>query len=152
VLHYIGAGQVLFHATAATWRWRLGAGDVYFARYWLQAIRRLCRAKLAESDGATLSADHRAPAAGEFAAASPSDELAQTRMDSAELRRAAERTGGRFYTFETADRLLSDLPTGRRSVVETLPPRPLWNAWPVLATFFALLVAEWVLRKRGGMV
>jgi hypothetical protein len=73
-------------------------------------------------------------------------------MDAAELRRAAQQTGGRFYTFETADRLPQDLPSGQRVVIETLPPRPLWNTWPVLALFLVLLVGEWILRKRRGMV
>ena len=45
---YVGAGKVLFHATDETWRWRYRAGDAYFARYWVQTIRSLCRSKLAE--------------------------------------------------------------------------------------------------------
>ena len=54
--------------------------------------------------------------------------------------------------FETADRLLGDLPPGRQVPIESLPPRPLWNKWPVLALFLGLLIAEWILRKRRGMV
>ena len=45
-LQYVGAGKVLFHATDETWRWRYRVGDRYFARYWVQTIRYLCRAKL----------------------------------------------------------------------------------------------------------
>jgi hypothetical protein len=84
--------------------------------------------------------------------APPAGEFAQVRADTAELRRAAEQTGGRFYTLETANRLLNDLPSGQQVPLETLPPRPLWNTWPVLASFLLLLVAEWILRKRRGMV
>ena len=73
-------------------------------------------------------------------------------MDAAEMRRAAEQTGGRFYTFDTADRLLDDLPPGRQVPIESLPPLPLWNPWPVLALFLGLLIAEWILRKRREMV
>ena len=47
VMHYAGAGKVLFHATDETYRWRRRVGDVYFARYWIQTIRYLCRSKLA---------------------------------------------------------------------------------------------------------
>ena len=43
--------------------------------------------------------------AADFTVAPPAGEFAQVRMDAAEMRRAAEQTGGRFYTFETADRL-----------------------------------------------
>jgi hypothetical protein len=73
-------------------------------------------------------------------------------MDAAEMRRAAEQTGGRFYTFETMGRLLGDLPPGRQVPIESLPLRPLWNTWPVLLVFLLLLIAEWILRKRKGMV
>jgi hypothetical protein len=228
-LQYVGAGKVLFHATDETWRWRYRAGDAYFGRYWVQSLRYLCRAKLADAGRpVTLSTDRREYAEGEpvrlrarfaderlapaeddgvsvvveqsgrqtqrlqlhrmaagrgvfegelsrpapgdyhawiavpslqgqapaadFAVTLPAGEFAQIRMDAAEMRRAAEQTGGRFYTFETADHLLGDLPPGRQVPIESLPPRPLWNTWPVLALFLGLLIAEWILRKRRGMV
>lgn len=228
-LQYVGAGKVLFHATDETWRWRYRVGDVYFARYWVQTIRFLCRAKLAEAgQPVVLAADRREYAQGEpvrlrarfaderlapaedrgvtvvvelsgrqtqrlelhrtaagrgvfeglldrpvpgsyhawiavpalggqtpaadFAVAPPAGEFAQVRTDAAALRRAAQETGGRFYTFENAARLLQDLPAGRQVPIESLPPRPLWNTWPVLMLFLVLLISEWILRKRGGMV
>ena len=91
-------------------------------------------------------------AAVDFAVARPQGELAEVRMDAVEMRRAAEMTDGQFYTFATADRLLDDLPPGRQVPIESLPPLPLWNRWPVLALFLGLLIGEWVLRKRKGMV
>jgi hypothetical protein len=228
VMHYVGAGKVLFHATDETWRWRFRVGDLCFARYWLQTIRYLARSKLAEGDrSATLRADRReyrqgepvrlrlrfhdeslAPAedngaavvvessagktqrlqlqrdgvgrgafeggienlplgayhawvavpqsaggapATDFTVVAPPGEFAQVEMDRQEMQRAAEQSRGRFYTLATADRLLDELPEGRQVAVESLPPRPLWNSWPVLLAFFGLLVAEWVLRKLGGM-
>ena len=212
-----------------TWRWRYRVGDVFFARYWVQTIRYLCRAKLtdagrpvvlasnrreyaqgepvrlrarfaderlapADDNGVTVVVElsgrqtqrlqlHRAAAgrgvfegvldrpapgsyhawiavptlggqtpAADFSVLPPAGEFAQVRMDSAELRRAAEQTGGRFYTFETADRLARELPAGHQVPIESLPPRPLWNKWPLLALVFVLLIAEWILRKRKGMV
>ena len=45
--HYVGAGEVLFHATDETWRWRWRTDDRYFARYWGQVTRRLGRRRLA---------------------------------------------------------------------------------------------------------
>ena len=90
--------------------------------------------------------------ATDFTVAPPASEFAQIRIDAAEMRRAAHETGGRFYTFESADRLLRDLPPGRQVPIESLPPLPLWNKWPLLMLFLGLLIAEWILRKRRGMV
>jgi hypothetical protein len=228
VMHYVGAGRVLFHATDETWRWRFRVGDLYFARYWVQTIRYLARSKLAEGDRtATLTTDRReyrlgepvqlrlrfhderlAPAeddgvlivvehaggktqrlklersrggrgvfegsldspplgsyhawvaapqlagpapAADFTVLAPPGEFARVEMDAREIQRAAEQSRGRSYTMATAERLLSDLPEGRQVPIESLPPRPLWNTWPVLLAFLTLLVAEWVLRKLGGM-
>jgi hypothetical protein len=36
--------------------------------------------------------------------------------------------------------------------LDTDPPIPLWNTWPVLALFLLVITAEWVLRKRKQMV
>jgi hypothetical protein len=63
---YVGAGKVLFHATDGTWRWRFRVGDVFFARYWVQSIRSLARAKLLSGDrGAELTVDRRQYRRGE---------------------------------------------------------------------------------------
>ncbi|MDX1945123.1 MAG: hypothetical protein SFU86_06935 [Pirellulaceae bacterium] len=229
LLQFIGAGKVLFHATDETYRWRFRAGDVYFARYWVQAIRYLCRAKLlAAGRGAELTTDRdeyrrgdpvrlrvrffddrlapqaddgvvvviqraggerRAislrrtaadrgifegvssgladgdyrvwiaaptlegqPPAQEFVISAPPGELARTRMDAAELAQAAKISLGKFYRFAEVDRLLADLPRGRQVRIESLPPRPIWNA-PLLAGLFVLLIGgEWLLRKRLGLL
>ena len=229
VMQYVGAGKVLFHGTDETWRWRYRVGDVFYARYWIQMIRYLCRSKLSDSGaGADLVTDRReyqqgepvvlrvrfddprrAPAAddgvtvvveqegrqmqrvklrrsaagqalfqgtvprpsvgeyhawlavpsmegvapsADFRVVAPPGEFERIEMDAVALRRAAERTGGRFYTFETARRLIRDLPKGRQVPVESLPPVPLWNRWFVLLLFLMLLVTEWILRKWGDMV
>jgi len=56
--HYVGAGEVLFHATDETWRWRWQTDDRFFARYWGQVVRRLGRGRLAAGQqGAQLAAD-----------------------------------------------------------------------------------------------
>lgn len=127
-LRRTAAGQALFQAALS----RLGAGD-YHA--WLA---------VPTMEGVAPSAD--------FRVAAPPGEFERIEMDAVALRRAAERTGGRFYTFDSAARLLRDLPQGRQVPVESLPPVPLWNRWFVLLAFLTLLVAEWVLRKWGDMV
>jgi hypothetical protein len=67
LFQYVGPGRVLFHAFDSTWRWRRGAGDAFFARYWVQTIRFLARGKLHSGRGATLSADRREYRRGEVA-------------------------------------------------------------------------------------
>jgi hypothetical protein len=228
-LQFIGAGKVVFHATDETHRWRFRVGDVYFARYWVQTIRYLCRARLlAGNRAAELTTDreqyrrgdvvglrvrffddrlaptqddgvdvaiqegggerrtvtlHRhvvdrgvfegsagplpdgkyrawlttpaiagQPPAREFTIVAPPGELAHITMDAAELREAAKISGGRFYTFNDAGKLLSDLPRGRQVRIESLPPRPLWNAPLLAGLFVALIAAEWLIRKRVGLL
>ena len=58
LMHYVGAGKVVFHCTDETWRWRRRVGDVYFARYWVQTLRDLSRSALLDKDRkAELSVD-----------------------------------------------------------------------------------------------
>jgi len=228
-MQYVGAGKVLMHTTDETWRWRRRVGDVFFARYWVQTVRYLCRSKLAdaggsvvlttdraeyspgepvrlrvrfaderlapaEDDGVTVvlenpghktqrirlrrvsagrgafegvlsrpavgtyhawvaapATEGRAPAA-DFTVKPPAGEFEQVSAEMATLRRVCQQTKGRFYTFENAARLLKDLPAGRQVPIESLPPKPLWNKWPLLLLLMILLVGEWLLRKMGGMV
>ena len=229
MMHYAGAGKVLFHATDETWRWRYRIGDVLFARYWVQSIRYLARSKLLGSDrNAEMTVDRREYRRGEpvrirvrfvdertapsvddgvavvieqkgnksrrmklhrtsasrgvfegvftgasegnfhvymvapspegkapsadFLVTAPPGEFQRVRMDVAELARAAEKTRGKFYRIQTASNLLNDLPDGRQVPFESLPPEVLWNQWWVLSLFLGLLITEWILRKRKGLL
>jgi hypothetical protein len=92
------------------------------------------------------------PPAVEFEVVEPPGEKSRLEADIADLRLAAEKTQGKFYTFTTADRLLRDLPTGRQVRIESMPPEPIWN-YPILAGLFvALIVTEWLLRKYVGLL
>jgi hypothetical protein len=83
---------------------------------------------------------------------SPQSELTHLQMNVADLRLAATRSRGRFYSIHNADRLLRDLPRGRQVPIESLPVIPIWNS-PVLAgLFITLITMEWLMRKRAGMV
>lgn len=224
---YVVAGRVLFHAIDSTWRWRIGVGDTYFARYWVQAIRSLARGKLGSGRGAQLTSDRReyrrgetirlrarfldprlapagdevnvlvdaagqarrratlrrnpttdgvfdgtladfpvgqyevlmaepqlpgSPPSAQFSVVAPPGEFARLEMDAAALAAAAETTRGKFYTIANADRLIDELPAGRRAPIENLPPISIWNRWWLLAAFLAAITSEWVLRKRKGML
>jgi hypothetical protein len=87
-----------------------------------------------------------------FRVEAPVNEFERIEMNSAELIRAAESTGGKFYTPLTTETLLKDLPTPSKVPLDTDPPIPLWNTWPVLTLFLALITLEWVFRKRRQMV
>jgi hypothetical protein len=87
-----------------------------------------------------------------FRVEAPVNEFERIEMNEQELLRAAESTGGKFYTPLAADGLFKDLPNPAKVPLDTDPPIPLWNTWPVLGVFLALLTAEWVFRKRKQMV
>ena len=225
---FVGAGNVIFHATDETWRWRFRTGDALWGRYWLQTIRYLSRAKLLgkarsaeiatdretfrrgdvvnlrvrflderqdsaqdegmenvlEQDGgrnrrvtlnragrrgmfetslaglppgryrAWMAAPTMADGAPttDFTIEDPGGEMARLQMNAKELQRAADRSGGKYYTFATASTMLEDLPEGRQVPIEALEPISIWNHWRLAVVFVSLLVTEWLLRKRAGMV
>ena len=101
--------------------------------------------KEARNIASTLPADN-------FRVDPPQTEMARVEMDAAEMRQAADMTRGHYYTSQDVSRLIDDLPAGRPVPIETLPSLPLWNRWPVLALILGLLIGEWWLRKRRGMV
>ena len=81
----------------------------------------------------------------------PDTEMKRLEMDATDLREAARISGGEFYTIETAGTLIDKLPRGRQVRIESLPPVPIWNAWEVALLLTALLVTEWLLRRRMGI-
>ncbi len=87
-----------------------------------------------------------------FRVEAPVNELERTQMNEPELVHAAELTGGKFYTPLGVETLLKDLPRPSKVPLDTDPPIPLWNTWPVLSLFLLLITTEWVFRKRRQMV
>jgi hypothetical protein len=87
-----------------------------------------------------------------FRVDAPAGELEHVEMNEPELARAATASGGKFYTPATVATLLDDLPRPQKVPLDTDPPVPLWNTWPVLGLFLTLITAEWLLRKRKQMV
>jgi von Willebrand factor type A domain len=92
------------------------------------------------------------PATASFRVDAPVNEREHVEMNEPELIRAAESTGGKFYTPLAAGTLLKDLPKPSKVPLETDPPIPLWNTWPLLTLFLLLITTEWVFRKRKQMV
>jgi hypothetical protein len=44
------------------------------------------------------------------------------------------------------------LPKPSTVPLDTDPPIPLWNTWPILTLFLLLITTEWVFRKSKQMV
>jgi hypothetical protein len=82
-------------------------------------------------------------------------EFLETRMNAELLQQIAYRTGGKFFTPATAGGLRAALDS-----LGTLAPREERHAqaielphWPTLLAFIILLLAaEWIVRKRSGML
>lgn len=56
---YVGSGKSMFVGVDDTWRWRLGVGDRYFGRFWVQALRFMARSRLQADREAELTTDRR---------------------------------------------------------------------------------------------
>lgn len=94
-----------------------------------------------------------APAARFVVEAAPS-ELTQPEADYAALRAVATKTGGAFFsaaevTREELEASIRKLPPTK---LEPLPDRPLWNHPLAAVLLFGSLSAEWLLRRKWGMV
>lgn len=78
----------------------------------------------------------------------PRVEFRDPRLNRALLADLAERSGGRYYEIDEADRIAGDLPDRHETVVVREPPRTLWDTWRLLALLVGLLTVEWAVRKR----
>lgn len=93
------------------------------------------------------------PASDAFVVESDPVELQRATVDLIALSDVAAITGGAVVPIdEAADRLLSLIPEGRSMRIRPLPSVPIWNHPLVALLLFALLVAEWLLRRRWGSV
>ncbi len=54
---FVGAGKSMFVGLDDTWRWRIGVGDRYFGRFWIQALRFMARDRLTKDQPAELTTD-----------------------------------------------------------------------------------------------
>ncbi|MEC8337727.1 MAG: hypothetical protein VXZ84_06245 [Planctomycetota bacterium] len=90
--------------------------------------------------------------AASFTVVAPAGEMTRTALDQLQLQQAAERSRGRYFSLENVNKLFVVLPEGERVPVATLPPIPLWNNWRTFMLLFVLLLTEWLLRKRLGML
>lgn len=79
-------------------------------------------------------------------------ELSNPAADPELLKQIAEITGGKPLVPEQLDKYLATLDDDKFTSFERQEEYRLWDNWPFLLTFTALLSAEWWLRKRKGWV
>ena len=86
----------------------------------------------------------------------PPSEVDRVQMNSIDLKLAAQESNGKYAPLEKLDQLLAELPAGRQVNIAARPPVILWNDWRISTTFaglfLALITAEWILRRRVGML
>ena len=118
MLHFIGAGKIVFHATDETHRWRFRVGDVYFARYWVQTIRYLARSKLLSgSRTVEITTDREQYRRGD-------DVVMRVRFLDDRLAPPADDGVMVNLEAESAQRRPNALPPTRTTGCRTSPPRP----------------------------
>jgi len=88
----------------------------------------------------------------QFQVVAPPGESTETVMDEQALREAAEKSGGKYFSWDEAADLADHLPAAKQVRVEVLDQVPLWNAHWLAGLFIVLIVTEWLLRKRWGML
>jgi hypothetical protein len=92
------------------------------------------------------------PAAVRFTVSAPPGELARLAVERQTLTEAAQETGGVACTLQTAGRLPEELPPAVPVTLEHLPSQRLASGHTVIGLLVGLLVAEWILRRRWGLV
>jgi hypothetical protein len=80
-----------------------------------------------------------------------SAEFADTSQDIEFLRELAQRTGGRYAAPEELPALAVELPRAPRPVV-LRSEIEIWNTTPMFLLFVVVMSAEWLLRKRYGLL
>jgi hypothetical protein len=87
-----------------------------------------------------------------FVVEPPASELAKPSMNRDELLQAARISNGRFFTAAGLETLIQTLPPPAKVPLDTDPPIPLWNSWPIMILFLLILLTEWLLRRKFEMV
>lgn len=83
----------------------------------------------------------------------PPGEMYGLRLNRSDLMRAAEQSGGHYYSLATVHTLPQDLPEGKRtSRSGSSPPWGLWSHWVLYLIALTLLAVEWIIRKQRNLL
>ena len=97
-------------------------------------------------DGQVIGSDQGRFSAGEFHI-----EFVSTRMREGLLQKMAQVSGGKYYTSAQIEKMSNELHFPPQQLQQTREIN-LWNKWLVLLLFIGLLVVEWSIRRRKGML
>tara|TARA_B100001105_G_C22175602_1_gene350452 strand:- start:18 stop:653 length:636 start_codon:yes stop_codon:yes gene_type:complete len=115
------------------------------------ALRYLPMGEYATRVSATLNGISLGTDTGGFTVGDASIEFDQTKMNQPLLTQLSAMTGGQFYSVEESDQLIDDLSFSAVSTQQTRDIQ-LWNHPTILFLFIVLLTAEWLLRRRYGLL
>ena len=93
-----------------------------------------------------------APVSVKFTVHAPAGEMARLVVDRRALSAAARESHGKSYTPATVGQLPADLPPTLPVTLEHLPSQRLASQHTVIGLLIGLLVVEWILRRRNGLV
>jgi len=83
----------------------------------------------------------------------PKGELEEIRLKESDLRKAAAETAGDYFTLDQGLNAFDKVPDGpRQKLDQPCPPLPFWNHPLMFALVMAMLIAEWMLRKRARLL
>ncbi|HUS57811.1 MAG TPA: hypothetical protein VM141_04090, partial [Planctomycetota bacterium] len=82
-----------------------------------------------------------------FMVGDPTLEFRETDINRELLEEIARISKGKYYTPQTAPRLLDDI-VSKAKTVPTIEKNEVWNEWWVLVAFVALMTSEWIVRKK----
>lgn len=123
---------------------RSGQGDIFTGGFSADRLGRLTARLVAPAPGVddlTLPVE----------VAMPRLELKDPKVDRASLLKLAAGTGGQVVEFDRIGDLPKLIPTAKKDI-PLITSGPLWAAPVMLLLFTALITAEWILRKREGLV
>ena len=115
------------------------------------ALRYLPMGEYTTRASATLNGVSLGTDTGGFTVGEASIEFDQTKMNQPLLTQLSAMTGGQFYSVEESDQLIDDLSFSAVSTQQTRDIQ-LWNHPIILFLFIILLTAEWLLRRRYGLL
>jgi hypothetical protein len=83
----------------------------------------------------------------------PDEKYGMLYMNADDMKKAAEETGGAFYTLADADKLPDDLPQGEPGPRSPAgKPLLLWNSIACFLAALLLLTTEWLIRKQKNLL
>ena len=130
---------------------------------WILSIEGVYQAQYEPADAgdynveviAKFKDDTEVSASTTFSVGETLDEFSDPRQQKGVLEEIAEISGGKYYTPADADKIAGEIKDRIREMrrEETIyEQHDLWDTWPLFGLLAVALSAEWVFRRRGGLM